>query len=354
MKKFLSFILPIFLLAGCGNESVEKTSPQPVKIIQADKTKHAQIENYPGVVKGRYETAMSFQVGGKIISRNVQVGNFVNAGDVLMTIDPKDVLEQTRTTDAQVSAAEAKLNFAKSNLERYKELFKSDAISAATLEQYQTQYDSALAEYNSAVAQSRQSKNSLGYTNLTANNSGVISAINAEVGQVVSAGQTVLNLVQTNELEIEINVPENKISSVQIGQPAEINFWANENILSGRVREISPIADSNSRTFAVKISLDNAPQNVQLGMTSNVILKSQTPTTDKIILPLSAIYQSGNKTQVWIVTDENKTALKDVTVENFSDNEVIVNGISATDKIISAGVHKIREGQEVRILEADR
>ena len=91
MKKFLSFILPIFLLAGCGNETVEKTSPQPVKIIQAGKTKHAQIENYPGVVKGRYETAMSFQVGGKIISRNVQVGNFVNAGDVLMTIDPKDV-----------------------------------------------------------------------------------------------------------------------------------------------------------------------------------------------------------------------------------------------------------------------
>lgn len=350
MKIFLLIAIVIFICTGCGNddnkiEKIPLVKVQHVKFISAQST-----ENFSGVVKGRYETDLAFQVGGKIISRNVQVGSTVRAGDILMTIDPKDIVEQNKTFAAQVSSAFAQMKLAESNLQRYSELFKEDAISAATLEQYKTEYAAATANYNSALAQAEQSNNALDYTNLFATADGVISAINAEVGQVISAGQTILKLTQTNEMEVEINIPENKISEIKIGQPCEINFWANDKIIAGRVREISPIADNNSRTFTVKISIENLSENIQLGMTANVLITEKNLNTQEIILPLSAIYQTGETPQVWIVKDD-KVTLKNISTADFENNFVKVRGLSAGDIVVIAGVHKLREGQAVRLLE---
>ncbi|MBR0288153.1 MAG: efflux RND transporter periplasmic adaptor subunit, partial [Selenomonadaceae bacterium] len=193
LKKFLSGIIALsFLLIGCGEEKFSAPKPPVVKVQKISFANAAQEENYSGVVKGRYETNLAFQVGGKIVSRNVQQGTLVSAGEVLMTLDPKDIAEQSRGAEAQVSSAQAQLNLAKSNFERYSALFNENAISAAELDRYKTQYDSAVAAYNAAVAQAEQSLNALDYTTLQANADGVISAINAEVGQVVAPGQTVL------------------------------------------------------------------------------------------------------------------------------------------------------------------
>lgn len=349
MKKiFLIGVLPIiFFVSGCGEEKIEQPPPL-VKIISASEAGKIFSDNYPGVVKGRYESNLSFQTGGKILSREVEPGNFVSAGEILMTIDARDAVQQFNAGEAQVESARTQLNLAKSNLERYEQLSKENAISAATLDQYKTAYDNSVAAYNSAVAQAEQTRNNLNYTQLFANADGVISEINAEVGQVVAAGQKILTLVQTNELEVEINVPENKLSETKIGQPCEITFWAISDKIRGVVREIAPVADSTSRTYRVRISLENPPENLQLGMTAEVILNSTENFSGVYVLPLSAIYQTGEQTQVWIVTEENKTALKNITVENFSGNEVLVKGLSPKDKIISAGVHKLREGQAVR------
>ncbi len=352
--KTLSAILAIFFAAtffsGCGDEQAEIEKPPYVKTQKVTTANLNSESVYSGVVKGRYETKMSFQVGGKIISRKVESGSRVNRGDLLMVLDAKDIIQQTNQADAQVSAALAQLNLAKSNLERYSELFKENAVAAATLDQFQTQYDAALATYNSAVAQSRQSKNALGYTNLTANASGVISGVSAEEGQVVAAGQTVLTLIQTDELEVEINVPENKISEIKINQPCAVTFWANNFSLNGSVREISPMADPSSRTFSVKISLPKSQaQNLNLGMTAGATFAEKNLSADNsAILPLSAIYQSGNQAQVWIVGEDKKVSLKNVSVKNFGDNEVEVSGLKLGEVVVTAGVHKLREGQEVR------
>lgn len=350
--KYVSTFVGIFfisaLMTGCGEE-VSETKPPLVKVEKVNFSKAAQTENYSGTVKGRYETNLSFQVGGKILSRNVQVGDEVQAGQVLMTIDAKDIVEQNRSADAQVAAAQSQLNLAKSNLERYTALFQENAIAESTLDSYKTQYDAAVANYNSAVAAAEQNKNSLGYTNLVANAAGVISTITAEVGQVVSAGQTVVTLIQTNELEVEINVPENKISDIEINQPCTVTFWANNSAVSGRVREISPVADSTSRTFAVKISLQNfSAENLKLGMTSSVEINSpKISNQNETVLPLSAIYQTENQQQVWLVKD-NKVSLKNISTTNFENNSVKVRGLSAGDTVVVAGVHKLREGQAVR------
>ena len=337
-----------FFCAGCGDEKVEQTPPPLVKTISASEAGKIVSDNFPGVVKGRYETNLAFQTGGKILSREVQKGTFVNAGEILMTIDARDAVQQFNVGEAQVESARTQLNLAKSNLERYNQLFQENAISAATLDQYKTNYDNAVAAFNSVVAQAEQAKNNLNYTQLIANADGVISEIIAEVGQVVSAGQTVLTLVQTNELEVEIDIPENKLSEVAEGKTAEVSFWAIPNKISAVVREISPMADAAARTYRVRLSLINPPEKIQLGMTAEVIFNSQENFSGACILPLSAIYRTGEKTQVWIVTEENKTALKVVTVEDFSGNEVLVKGLFPKDKIITAGVHKLREGQAVR------
>ena len=342
--KFLTGLLAVnFLLAGCGEE-VQTPKPPLVKVQQVTLTNAAQEENYSGVVKGRYETNLSFQVSGKIISREVQTGSLVRAGEILMTLDPKDIVELSRSMDAQVAAAQSRLQLAKSNLDRYSELFQSEAIAAAVLDQYKTEYDAAQATYDYAVAQARQSQNALEYTTLAANADGVISEVSAEVGQVVAAGQSVLSLVQTGELEVVANIPENKISNVQIGQRVSINFWANNDTVSGIVREISPMADSASRTFTVKISLPDV-KNIQLGMTANVSMREVTPSA--IILPLSAIYQTGDAAQVWLV-DDGKVSLHRVEIIDFADNSVRVNGLNSGDTVVVAGVHKLCDGQAVR------
>jgi RND family efflux transporter MFP subunit len=289
---------------------------------------------------------LAFQVGGKIIFRNVQEGSRVQMGEVLMKIDPKDIIEQTRSADAQVSSALAQLQLAKSNFDRYSELFKEDAIAAAVLDQYKTQYEAAQAAYNSAVAQSRQSQNALDYTILTANADGVISNVAAEVGQVVAAGQNVLTLVQTNEFEVAVDIPENKISNVQIGQRVFIKFWAVNDEVTGTVREISPMADPASRTFKVKISLPTNLKNIQLGMTANVAIFEKS--ANAVILPLSAIYQTGDAAKVWIVDGGGKVSLKNIQVTAFNDNNVQVSGLNSGDVVVVAGVQKLREGQEVR------
>ena len=348
-KKFLALICAASLVLGCGDKEIVTKIPL-VKTQQVQSASLTQEENYSGVVKGRYETNLSFQVGGKIISRNVQQGTLVNAGDVLMTLDSKDIAEQSRAAEAQVSSALAQLNLAKSNFERYSALFNENAISAAALDNYKTQYESAVAAYNAAVAQAEQSRHALDYTTLLANADGVISSVNAEVGQVVSAGQQVLTLTQTNELEVEINVPENKISNVNIGQPVTVTFWANDSTLEGRVREISPVADNVSRTFAVRISLQPSTYNLQpnLGMTTNVAMTEKISAANEVVLPLSAIYQTGDAAQVWLVKD-GKVTLKNVETKDFESNSVRVRGLSQGDVVVTAGVNKLREGQEVRL-----
>lgn len=190
LKRFCTLlIMTALLMSGCAEKKVEPPLPPIVKTVSASQAPNVISDTYPGVVKGRYESKLAFQTGGKIISRDVEKGSYVSAGEVLMTIDSRDAVQQLNAGTAQVELYQSQVNLAKSNLERYAALYKENAIAAATLDQYQAAYDNAVASYNAAVAQAEQSRNVLNYTQLIANADGVISAVNAEAGQVVSAGQ---------------------------------------------------------------------------------------------------------------------------------------------------------------------
>lgn len=356
-RKGLALIMALIMAlaaAGCGQKAATVEKAPLVKTQQAGSGTEADTGTYAGTVRGRYETNLAFQVGGQILSRNVQEGSRVRAGDTLMVINAKDVVQQSNAGDAQVAQARAQLDLAQRNLARYSELYQEDAIAASVLDQYQANYDAAFATYQQALATAAQGHNALGYTNLTAGADGVISEIKAEEGQVVAAGQTVMTLVQTDELEVEIAVPENRIDDVAVGTPVKVSFWALSQEVNGTVREVAPMADSTSRTYKVRVSIPKPPEGMQLGMTASVAVAHEGGSSSAgSVLPLSAIYQTGDAPEVWVVTDDDTVALKSVEVENFGDNTVLVHGLAPTDVVVTAGVHKLREGQAVRT-EADK
>lgn len=340
------------LLAGCGKEAPEAETPPLVKSVVLGAADGASADTYAGTVRGRYETNLSFQVGGQILARNVNVGSRVQAGDVLMVIDAKDVVQKANQGDAAVASARAQLSLAQANLSRYSELYSEQAVPAAVLDQYQTSYDAAFAAYQNALAEAAQGHNALGYTNLTAGAAGVISSVTAEEGQVVAAGQTVMTLVQTGELEVEINVPENRLADVPVGKSVQVSFWALPGSTEGTVREVAPMADSAARTYRVRISVPQPPAGMELGMTASVSVAGEAVPAGRK-LPLSAIYQTGDTPEVWVVEGDDTVRLVPVRVTAFDDDDVLVDGLDDGTIVVTAGVHRLEEGQRVRT-EADK
>jgi len=336
-------------LVGCSKTETAKEEVPLVRsqIITLDASNPNA--SYSGEVRGRYETQLAFQVSGKLIKRNVELGSAVTAGDVLMEIDPKDIRQTVNITSAQVASSQSQLSLAEINLERYRKLYDQNAISRAQLDQYENAYQVALASVNQAAAQYAQGANQLGYTSLVADSDGVIAGVTAEAGQVVSAGQSVMTLVKGEEREIEINVPENRIEEMRNANQVSVGFWALPGVsAAGKVREISPVADKVTRTYKVRISLINPPASVKLGMTASVAVGSA-GNQQTVFIPLAAVYQTGDTPQVWIIRD-GVVNLRPIKVGAFGDNKVqVLEGLQHGDVIVTAGVQKLREGQKVRL-----
>lgn len=304
---------------------------------------------YSGEVRGRYESQLAFQVNGKVSKRLVEVGTQVQAGDALMQIDSKDLQQVVNSNSAQVYGAESQLKLAESNLNRYRQLYEHGVVSRAVLDQFENQYEVAVAATRQTTAQLSAGENQLGYSVLYADHSGVISKINVEAGQVVSAGQPVMTLVQDGEWEVEISVPENRIDELRKLPQVKVSFWALPNIsIDGAVREISPMADPLTRTYKVRISLANPSPEIKLGMTASVALMGSDAQTAATI-PLSAIYQNGDTPNVWVVNGDTVT-LRQIQTGKFGDGTIqVIAGLQQGDRIVTAGVHKLSEGQKVKL-----
>ena len=349
--------LVICLLGGGWfwySKSQARQQPQDIVLVRTQivgDTDSKRQFTYSGEVRGRYESQLAFQVSGKLVKRNVELGSQVGAGDVLMQIDPKDIQQIVNSSSAQVYSAESQLRLAETNVNRYRQLYEQGAVSRAQYDQYISSYDAAVAVSRQASAQYSQGSNQLDYSVLRAAAAGVISTIHVESGQVVSAGQSVLTLVQDGEQEIEINVPENRMEEIRKTQQIKISFWALPDVVSdGKVREISPIADATTRTYKVRISLLNPPPQVKLGMTASVNVSSEArENKNGLEIPLSAIYQAGGLPGVWVV-NKDIVSLNPVKVGEFGKGKIqVVSGINPGDTIVTAGVHKLRNGQQVRI-----
>jgi membrane fusion protein, multidrug efflux system len=351
---FIVGLLVIILLLGIvlKGESKQKNNVEDMPLVRTQIINPSGAEQsytYSGIVRGRYESQLAFQVSGKIVSRNINLGSVVRPGDVLMRIDPVDIERGAESADAQVSAAQSQYQLAKDNFERYGRLYQKGLVSQVDYDRMKTAYDGAAAMLRQAKAQNANSKSMLNYCNLYADSTGVITNVMAEVGQVVGAGQPVVTLVRDNEKEVEINVPENRLEEMRNARQLNVKFWALPNlIVIGKVREVAPMADLISRTYIMRISLLNPPQDLKLGMTAEVMV-ADSATASVIYIPLSAIYQTGNTPAVWAVKD-GVVNLRPVKIGGFGDDQVqVLEGLQAGDTVVTAGVHKLRGGQKVRV-----
>lgn len=333
------------------NHNKPAAAVQEITIVRTaviDTANNTQGYTYSGDVRGRYESQLAFQVSGKIIKRNVQLGSTVHDGEVLMQIDAKDIRQTVNSNSAQIYSAQAQLELAESNLNRYRQLYEQGAVGRMVYDQYITAYTVAAAGVQQASAQYEQGANQLDYSLLKVDRPGIVSGISAEIGQVVTAGQTIITVVQDGEREIEISVPENRIEELRQAQAIKVTFWALANkILDGKVREIAPMADSATRTFKVRISLQNPPPEMKLGMTAAVNIVSNVQ--QAVHIPLTAVYQTGNTPAVWVVADDT-LSLRPIQTGNLGNGTIqVLSGLQQGDRIVTAGVHKLTEGQKVKV-----
>ena len=337
-------------LAACSAEPPAE-SPRPALVVQPGGGAEAALSAYAGEVRAREESPLSFRVGGNLIRRNVDAGARVQKGEVLALLDPGDFALQAQAAQAQLAAAEADLVRTRGDRDRYATLVGDKLIS-------QSAYDAQVAAYKAAEGQARAARaqmdvmrNQEGYSQLRAPRDGVIASRQAEAGQVVAAGQTVFTLAADGGREVAIGLPENRIRDFSIGQPVAIELWnAPGQRLPGAIREIAPAADAQTRTYAARVTLvGDAAEQVELGQSARVYVQ-ENGTKAALKLPLSAIQRGeGGKTTVWVVDPATgKVRSQPVQLGAYGEVSVpVLGGVKASDWVVGAGGHLLREGQVV-------
>ncbi len=355
-NKYLQYFYALLITTAAGACS-EKPAPPPVAplvVVQKAVMGDARVQaTFAGEVRARSESALGFRVGGKITERLVDVGAAITPGMPLARIDARDFQLNSAASRSQMAAAQADVVQAQADYARYNDLYQKKFVSAAEIDKRKATLDVAQARLAQAKAQLNVTDNQGSYAVLAADRAGVITAVDADVGQVVAAGQTVMRVARDGEKEILIAVPENRLPEIQSAQNIEVTLWAApDKRYLGKVREVSPGADAVTRTYAVRIAMAGADANMRLGMTASVLLH-QAASTGAVVLPLTALYQQGANTALWIVDAASQTVkLTPVKVSVFREDTVtIVSGVKAGDTVVTAGVHKLTAGQKVRVAE---
>lgn len=344
----------LFLLAGlcgCSKPSPVAEAPRAVRVFEVKDQDPTGTLSFSGDVRARYESKVGFRVGGKIVRRAVNVGDRVKTGQVLAELDPTDYRLAVDALNSQLVAALSELEFAQADLRRYKELLDDKLIASAEYDRRETAAKTLRERVATLKAQQEQAGNQVKYTRLIADHDALVASIVGEAGQ----GQTIAVLAQTSDIEVAIDIPELQQHLAKHGVNVLVNFWAQpEARVEGRLREISASADPAARTFATRVSLPHRPDWVQIGMSATVVLPS--PATPGTKIPLSAVFQPQSdpkgSARVWVVNAGN-SAVQSVPVEIRAlagTDDVVVRGLTAGTRIVSAGTSRLREGQVVSAL----
>jgi len=354
MRSIATLVALTAALAACGAKDKPAEIVRPVQLTQVKLGGANSTAVFAGEVKPRYEADLGFRIGGKIIARYVDMGARVKKGQALARIDPADVGLQAEAAKAQVAATETEWKFAQAEYDRYQGLLKEKFISASALDAKRNTLDANHAKYEQAKANLAVAKNQASYATLNASDDGVITAVNADSGQVVTAGQPVFKLARAEEREVAISVPENRIGELTGAKQLFVVLWANpQRLYPAKVREVSPSVDAVTRTFAVRVAIADPDPAVQWGMTANVGVVGN-GSANASVLPSTSIYQQDGKPAVWRFDPVTKqVGLAPVTVGQYREDGVVVtSGLRDGDWIVAAGVHKLLPGQVVRPYES--
>ncbi|MDN7184311.1 efflux RND transporter periplasmic adaptor subunit [Caballeronia sp. SEWSISQ10-4 2] len=359
-------VVAIVALSACSKKEAAPVALRPVVAVAATADGKTTQSSLPATIEARYSTPLSFRVGGKIIERRVRLGDSVKAGEIVAKLDPADNAKSAASGAAQLSAAQHQLTYAEQQLVRDRAQAQENLIARAQLEQTENAYAAALAQRNQAQAQAALSADQLKYTTLVADKAGVITAEQADTGQNVSAGQAIYNLAWSGEIDVVSDVPETTLGSLTVGQKATATIAAlGGKQFAARVREVSPAADAQSRTYRVRLTLEAPTPEVRLGMTADVAFAQaqapasnasgasgpSDPSAQAFTLPATALFHADKLPAVWIVKADGSLELRRVEVSRYGERTVTVSqGITAGDRVVWQGVHTVSAGERVRVV----
>lgn len=358
MRSLYPSLLAAAVLAACSPAHPVAEAPRPVRTVQVEYAAPKALDTYSGTVRARYEIEQAFRVGGKVVRRAVEVGQTVRAGDVIAVLDDADLRLAVEAAQQQLRAAQSQATQAQADHRRLIPLRDNGFISPTVEERARSGAESSGAQAEAGQRQLALSRNRLDYAVLRAAQSGVVTAVRFEAGQVVAEGQPIVSIARTDEREVVIDVPENKLAALKGARLSATTFADPDRRFDLELRELAPAAASVTRTFRARLR-PTAPQpDLVLGMTVNVRVQSGAAAAPPVAaLPSTALTQLHGQPAVWIVAAAaaepvGAVELAPVEVHGYRNEEVLVSGLPAGRLVVVAGVQKLAPGLKVAIAPA--
>ncbi|MFP0196657.1 efflux RND transporter periplasmic adaptor subunit [Pseudomonas sp. PHC1] len=338
------------LLTACSKSEPPAEPVRPVLSVKVEALSEENLGRFAGSIQARYESNTGFRVGGRIASRNVDVGTEVQKGTLLATLDPTDQQNQLRSAQGDLARVQAQLINAQANARRQQALFDRGVGAQAQLDIAMTDLKTTQASLDQARAAVNQSKDQLDYTQLRSDHKAVVTAWNAEAGQVVTAGQQVVTLAQPDIKEAVIDLPDTLVDEI----PSDVVFLVAGQLdpsinTTATLREIEPQAQSATRTRRARLTLANTPDGFRLGTAISVTLSSAIK--PRIELPATALQEVDGKQRIWVIDPQSKTVNpRDVSViSRTASSVVLAGGVKNGERVVSAGVNSLKPGQSVKL-----
>lgn len=355
--KFIPIVMAALisaLLCGCEGKGEISVPMRPVlSIVVANQA--SVDESFAGTVEPRYRTSLAFRILGRVIARDVNAGDYVTKGARLAALDPVALDLAVTAARADVDNTTAQLNNAVATEKRRRALLEQNNISAEQFETVQQAREAAEAAVTRAKTNLDKALEQRGYAELRAEFDGIVTSVDIEVGQTLSPGQAAITLARPDVREAVIDAPDDVAVTLHEGSPFQIALQiAPANRVGGKVREIAPQIDALTKSRRVKIAMDNPPDDFRLG--STITAYAQTATRLHIKIPATAILERDSKSFVWAVDPQSKTvSLREVRVAGRDGATVTVaEGLEPGTRIVTAGVHSLSQGQQVKIPEEDQ
>jgi RND family efflux transporter MFP subunit len=353
--RYFSIPLSMLLVAivACSKSAPPRESIRPVRTMKVAPADGKETLTQTGDIQARRETDLSFQIGGRVARRLVEIGTTVRKGQILAVLDASIVTNELRAAEADLSSATSAFELAKTSQARVSQLFVGESASRQQLDEATANLRSAGARRDAVAVAKDIGQKKLSYTHLLAEEAGIVVAVGANQGQIVGPGQMIAR-VASHEREAVFSVSEQLIMTASPDIKVQVSLAANPDIsVTGTVREVSPTADPVTRTYLVRIALPNPPSELCMGAT--VIGKVDLPTSKSVILPSAALTSEDGLPAVYLVDPATQTILRrKVTVARIENGRVfIASGLKAGDQIVTAGVTKLRPGQIVALPAAD-
>lgn len=353
MRLPASLCLAMLLAACTRTPAPDAEAPRPALTHLVRFAPAGRTASFPGEVRARHETELAFRVGGKLVARLVDTGAAVSPGQVLARLDPADVELNAAAAAAQLAAAQSELRLAEAELGRARALADQGFLSRTLVETRQSVFEAARERVRQAQAQGAVARNQAAYAGLAADAAGVVTAVLAEPGQVVAAGQPVLRLARAGEREVVIGVPEARLAELRAAQRLSVSLWADpQRRYKARLRELAPAADPVSRSFAARVSVLDADERLRLGMTATVLAETA-EALPQALVPATALSSREGAPVLWVVGADGAAQPRRVEVGAYLAEGVLIrSGVAEGERIVVAGVHQLAPGQKLRPLEA--